>query len=267
MNRFNSDSRLPIAFVLNMLAFALILTLGTNGFASQTTKASEATLLAKTYEAHGGLELFQAQGTMSYTMKGFPLSGPMSKQNHSTINLKTRQNRIDGEGFVVAWDGKQAWATPSLEAVGLPARFVTLGSFYFIGMPFVFGDPGVVLTDEGYGTFNGKNYRVIRAGYESGIGHTDEDDYKLYIDPDTNRLALFHHSVTENADIDRVTWTIDELQDVDGLLVPAKMTFYVGWNPENPGDGASFTIEDVKFSKSTPKKSLYKAPTDAEIAD
>ena len=78
---------------------------------------------------------------------------------------------------------------------------------------------------------------MVSVGYKKGIGHTDEDEYKLFIDPDTNQLALFHHSVSENPDIDRVTWTIDELQKVNGLLVPAKMTFYPGWNPENPGDG------------------------------
>ena len=71
--------------------------------------------------------------------------------------------------------------------------------------------------------------------------------------------------MTENPDIDRVTWTFDEFQKVEGLIIPSKMTFYVGWNPENPGDGASFTIENVKLETKQPKASLYEAPEDAVI--
>ena len=151
--------------------------------------------------------------------------------------------------------------------MGLPPRFVTLGSFYFIGMPFVFGDEGVVLTDGGTDYFRGKPYKVVNVGYERGVGHTDEDDYVVFIDPDTHRIALINHSVTENPDIDRVTWTFDEFQKVEGLLIPAKMTFYAGWNPDNPGDGASFTIEEVKLETKRPKASLYKAPANAVIDD
>ena len=43
------------------------------------------------------------------------------------------------------------------------------------------------------------------------------------------------------------------------------MTFYAGWNPDNPGDGATFTIEEVILSTKQPKASLYKAPADAVI--
>lgn len=62
-----------------------------------------------------------------------------------------------------------------------------------------------------------------------------------------------------------MTWTFDEWQEVEGLLVPAQMTFYAGWNPDDPGDGASFTIEDVKLEAKRPKADLYKAPEDAVI--
>ena len=258
-NRFSPTVLVSMTTLMLLMALALPASLQ----ATQTTRA--ASPLAATFEAHGGLELFRSFGTMAYTMNGFPLSAPMAKTNRSTVDLKTRKNRIDGEGFTVAWDGTRAWSTPGPEAVGLPPRFVTLGSFYFIGMPFVFGDDGVVLTDAGTGYFRGKTYKVVNVGYERGIGHTDEDDYVVFVDSDTNRIALIHHSVTENPDIDRVTWTFDEWQEVEGLLIPAQMTFYAGWNPDNPGDGASFTIEDVKLDMKRPKSSLYKAPADAVI--
>ena len=39
--------------------------------------------------------------------------------------------------------------------------------------------------------------RVVHVGYDRGVGHSSKDDYALYIDPDTDRLALINHSVTE----------------------------------------------------------------------
>ena len=106
----------------------------------------------------------------------------------------------------------------------------------------------------------------MQVNYDRGIGYT-EDDYTLFIDPETDRLALFNHAVNENPDIDRVTWTMDEYQEVSGLLVPARMTFYPGWNPDDPGEGASFTIEDVQFDTARPDDALYQAPADAVIDD
>lgn len=220
--------------------------------------------LDPTFEAHGGLKQWREQRQMNYTLNGFPLSPQVSRPNRSTVDLNSRFNRIEGEGFVVAFDGTQAWCTPGPEAVGLPPRFFCLGSFYFIGMPFVFADPGVIVTDAGQGTFRDKTYRVVQIGYESGVGHSDEDDFTLFVDPDTDRLAIINHSVTETG-IERVTWVFDEWQQVDGLLIPAKMTFHAGWNPDDPGEGASFTIEEAAFSNEPPNPSIYEPPADAVI--
>lgn len=222
--------------------------------------------LDKTFEAHGGLEQWRKQRQMSYTLNGFPLSPQVAKPNRSTVDLHNRFNRIDGEGFAVAFDGTSAWSTPGPDAIGLPPRFFALGSFYFIGMPFVFADPGVVLEDKGMETFLGKSYRVVQVRYPSGTGYSSRDDYTLFIDPDTSRLRLFHHSVTEIG-VERVTWVFDEWQTVADMLVPARMTFYMGWNPDDPGEGKSCTIEEVRFSRTAPDPDIYAAPPDAVIDD
>jgi len=220
--------------------------------------------LDATFEAHGGLEQWRKQRQMTYTLIGFPLSAQVAKPNRSTVDLNNRFNRIEGEGFVVAFDGTQAWCTPGPEAVGLPLRFVTLGSFYFIGMPFVFADPGVVLQERATETFRGKAYRVVQVSYARGTGHSSKDDYTLFIDPETDRLGLIHHSVTETG-VQRVTWVFDEWQKVEKLLVPMRMTLYMGWNPDDPGEGKPFTIEDVRFSRKAPDPDIYAPPTDAVI--
>ena len=171
--------------------------------------AGEPSLLEKTFQAHGGIDLWRKQKAMSYKMVGFPLTPQVAKPNRSTVDLRNRFNRIKSEDFTVGFNGKEAWALPNREAVGLRPRFFTLGSFYFNGMPFVFGDPGVVLEDKGAGTFQGKRYKLVGIGYKRGTGYTSKDDYVIFLDPETHRLALIHHSVTENPDVERVTWVYD----------------------------------------------------------
>jgi len=239
--------------------FALFLLISINNSFSANEN-----ILDKTFEAHGGLEKWQKQYAMIYTMVGFPLTPQVAKPNKSTVDLKNRYNKIESEEFTVGFNGETAWTIPGPEAVGLPPRFFSLGSFYFNGMPFVFADPGLILTDAGTATFKGKSYRLINVGFEKGTGHSSKDDFQLLINPETNKLALINHSVTEIG-VERVTWVFDEWQDIDGLFVPSRVTFYKGWNPDNPGKGATYTVENVEFSNSAPDKSIYDPPADAVI--
>lgn len=233
---------------------------------SATLAHGQSSPLKATYEAHGGIAQWRRQRTFTYTLDGFPLSPQVAKPNHSIVDLNNRNNRIESAGFTVGFNGTDAWSLPGPKAVGLPPRFFSLGSFYFIGMPFVFADPGTILEDKGEGKFRDKTYRVVQVRYETGVGHTSEDDYIVFIDPETNRLALIHHAVTESPDVERVTWVFDEWQQVNGLTIPARMTFYGGWNPENPGQGASFKIEKASLTQQAVDPAIYDPPNGAVIA-
>ncbi len=259
-----TTQRSHLARLVSGLAALVLLSLVVTAPRPTLASPSSDEPLAATFEAHGGLDRWQAQRTFSYVLDGFPLSPQVAKRNRSTVDLRNRYNRIESDGFVVGWDGEQAWTDPGPDAVGLKPRFFSLGSFYFIGMPFVFGDDGVVLEDKGYGTYDGKTYKVVQVGYVRGTGYSYEDDYTLFIDPDTDRLALMSHSVTEIG-VERVTWVFDEWQEVNGLVVPSRMTFHQGWNPENPVDGATFTITDVKFDTAAPDRAIYAPPASAVI--
>ena len=249
--------------VVGMIPSAILLSVAiVGGGCSQNVKELP---LWRTYEAHGGIDEWRRQGTLTYTLDGFPLSPQVAKPNSATVDLHNRYNRIEGAGFVVGFDGKQSWSTPGPDAVGLPPRFCTLGSFYFIGMPFVFADPGAIVEDKGKDRFRGKTYRVVQVRYEAGVGYSSEDDFMVFIDPRTNRLALIHHSVTESPDADRVTWVFDDWQRAAGLVIPSRMTFYSGWNPDDPGEGASFTVGNVKISATVPDPTIYNPPSGAVI--
>lgn len=219
-------------------------------------EASARQLMSEVITAHGGLSKYREQGTMKYELVGFPLTPAVAKPSTSTVDLVSRNNRIESAGYTIGFDGKQGWSAPGPEAVGLPARFYSLGSYYFIGMPFVFADGGVVLTDKGTASYKGKSYRVITAAYDNGTGYSAKDDYDLYIDPATKRLALINHSVTETG-IERVTWEFPEWQTVDGLLVPARLVFYPGFDANPKGDGAATVVRNVSFSKARPDASVY----------
>ena len=221
--------------------------------------------LDATFEAHGGLEQWQRQATFTYTLEDFPLSQQVARPNTATADLHKRWHRVKGDGFVTGYDGKHTWSLPGPRAVGLPVRFLTLGSFYFVAMPFVFADNGVIAKDAGTGTFKGQTYRTVQIRYKTGVGYSSEDDYVLFIDTQTNRLALIHHGVTENPDIERVTWVFEEWQEAAGLLVPAKMTFYKGWNPDDPGDVATFSVTKVGFSEQAPDPSIFAPPQGAKV--
>lgn len=262
---FTSRSRTNRHPLLGALVATAALVLAIGPLSSSPAAPPSDSPLAATFAAHGGLDRWRAQRVFTYELVGFPLSPQVARPNRSTVDLKTRHNRIEGDGFVVGWNGRNAWSVPDADAVGLPPRFFALGSFYFIGMPFVFADDGVVLEDRGLGTFDGKSYRVVSVGYERGTGHSSEDDYTLFIDPETDRLALINHSVTEIG-VERVTWVFDAWQEIDGLLVPSRMTYHEGWNPESPGDGATFTIEDATLSRTPPDRTRYDEPEGATIA-
>ena len=226
-------------------------------------------LLAKTFEAHGGLEQWRKQKTLTYTLKDFPLSPQVAKPNTSTVDLSNRFNRIVGEGFTVGFDGNEAWSVPGPDAVGLPPRLFSLGSFYFVGMPFVFADPGTILQDKGTASFQGKEYKVVSVSYDRGVGYTSKDDYVLYIDQTTHLLKLIHHSVTEPTyQVKRVTWVFDAWQDISELKVPLRMTYYKGWNDGNlKGDGASCTVENAAFSPKPVNPSIYSRPAEGIVDD
>ena len=82
---------------------------------------------------------------------------------------------------------------------------------------------------------NGKTYKVVNVSYNDGTGYSSDDEFVVYIDSDTHKLAFVNNSVSEIEAVERVTWVYDEWQEVDGLLVPAKISFYPGWKPGQPG--------------------------------
>ncbi len=219
---------------------------------------------------HGGLDTWRSYQRMDYATRGFPLGANAPFDFTQTTDLHNRRHLTRGQGFTAGKNEHNAWAHPNNEALGIPPAFFEEGNFYFIAMPFVFADPGVVARELEPTTFHGTPYHRVAISYHTDIGDTPEDDYILYIDQNTNRLRMIDFVPTSalvNGDtpkeqLPRKALVFDDWQTAGGLLIPGKATFY-GWaDGELQGDGNTYTIRDVTFSKQAPDASMFQRPAD-----
>jgi len=226
-------------------------------------------------EAYGGKSVWDDQGTVSYDAD-FNFGGDKLR-DHQLFDLKSRDGLIKGEKYELGSEGKQVWIKPDAKALGnLSARLYLRTTFYFFGMPFVFADPGAIVTPTDPQTFEGRSYDTVKVTYKPGSGETPKDYYILYIDPDTKRLKLVRYIVTyfaqrEGKPIENLpeqAIVFDSVQRAGDLWVPKETSFYK-WEdgklgPEKLG---SITYSNVKFSAERPDPNQFKQPPDAVAAD
>jgi hypothetical protein len=227
--------------------------------------APKSQALAEAIQAHGGLDTWQSYARMDYTTKDFPLGANAPFDFTQTTDLRNRHHVTHGKGFTSGKNADTAWALPNTEALGIPPAFFESGNFYFITMPFVFADPGVIARDIGQATFQDRTYDLVAITYPAHIGDTPEDDYILYIDAETHRLRMIDfvptsaevNGDTPKEDLPRKALIFNDWNRYGGLLIPSKATFY-GWaDGQLHGDGNTYTIQDVSFSKTAPKPSMF----------
>lgn len=222
-------------------------------------------LLEECLAAHGGLERYRAFGTMRYETVGFPLNPVVATRAKGTVELATRYNRIDGEGFSAGFDGKAGWKVLRPDVLAMPIRGYVLGNYYFLAFPFVFADESAVLSDGGTKRYRGKEYRVLNVGFGRGTGHHSEpDEFAIYIDPQTKRVAMANYSVKEFG-LARVTWEYREWQTADGIVTPARVALLPGFEEEPTAEAKEATVENVAFETARPDAAIYAPPEGAVV--
>jgi hypothetical protein len=110
--------------------------------------------------------------------------------------------------------------------------------FYFLNLPFLTQDPNVRLSDAGMGKLPGSDTEYIRVSMEftekPTVGKTAQDTFKLYIDPETYRLAAYEYVIGYGAMLDAMgipegqmmppmLRIHDKFTKIGGLVMPSEM--------------------------------------------
>ena len=205
-------------------------------------------------EAHGSLKKWRAAPAVSFTdlllTTGSSEGAPMA----ITVEQTSRRAYIDvvGAETSIAWDGERAWGVNW--NFPMPPRFLALLNYYFLNLPWLVRDPGVVLSDLGKAKLwdDPTEFITVRVTYEAGVGDTPEDYYVLYIHPETHRLSACEYVVTYAGLLPPgVKHTpphilvYEEFETVDDLLVPTRYTIY----ETDHKPYATCEITDWSFSK------------------
>ena len=212
-------------------------------------------------ESIGGIEKWNSYNRQEYDLKS------SWSEDHQLIDLKSRKVKLSSDKYTVGFDGEQVWVTPSKDSIG-NARFYSSLFFYFLNIPYVFNDNGVIYEDRGRKTLDGKEYDVVSVSFESGIGDADKDEYIAYFNPETGVMEWLLYTVTYHEGkrrdqynaLNYVDWT-----DVGGVQLPGRLLGYK-FQGDSLGDQryeASF--ENIIMSVESPDQSLFEIPEGAEI--
>lgn len=232
--------------------------------------------LAGAWKAHGSLEKWRAFQQLEYDLAW--TFGGNAMLDRQLFDLVSRAGRIQSNRYALGGsfaDG--VWIMPDEKVLGTtPARFYLWTPFYFFAMPFIFADPAVKSTALGVRKVDGVEYEVVKCSFggERG-GDSPEDTYTLYLDRKTARLKLATYTVTffdggakaRKGEATENAIVIDEWQDVQGLAVPRKATFF-GWKDgalQSPARGTA-EFSNVRFGAERPAAGNFLKPAGAVTA-
>jgi len=218
-------------------------------------------LFQKILKAHGGLDRWNEMNTLTYT------NGEGAKAEYHTVDLKSRKSLIEVKNkFKLGSNGEKVWVTPHRDSFpGKSPRFVHNLLFYFVAIPYVLADPGVVYEDQGEVTVNDKKYLVLKTGFQDNVGDAPDDEYFLYADPTTFKVELLRYSVTyfDASRANSYNALGYEWGATDGLLFPTKTIGYK-WADDTLGEKRyERTYSAFKYSKDKMPGEMFEVPEGA----
>lgn len=219
--------------------------------------------LQKVFEAHGGIEAWATQRTLSYEM-------PKNKGKEiHTLDLKSRKDRIDAPNFSMGFDGREVWLSKDAAYEGDAVFYHNLMS-YFYAMPFILGDKGINYEGTEDLVFEGKSYPGIRISYDSGVGTSPKDEYYLHFDKDSNQMSWLGYTVTYRSGekSDNVKWIrYHDWEDVAGLILPKAVTWHAYEGRDIKEAKSTVTFENVSLSVSAKSDDFYAIPEGGSVAE
>ncbi len=230
--------------------------------------------LDRAFEAHGGVTKWKTFASVEFDQTWSSAKGV--KKDHQYFDLRSRDGLITSDTYTLGASGGEVWIKPALDALGgTPARFYMWTPFYFFGMPFVFGDPGVVQESLGKKMFQGQEFDAVKVTFKNGTGDSSDDFYTVYLDPRSAQMKLVSYVVTYAAlrkdkpmdQLEPHALVFEEWQDASGLRVPKRGTFYNWKNEDIEGEPLGvMEFSNVNFSEKTPNAAKFAKPADAVVA-
>ncbi|MEM6892436.1 MAG: DUF6503 family protein [Bacteroidota bacterium] len=211
-------------------------------------------------EAHGGLEQWQKQRTLT-----FILPKPELPEIHIT-DLRTRLDKVETDKFSLGNDSEGVWVNDPEEMYKGNAGFYHNLMFYFYAMPFILTDPGIHYSAAENITFEGKEYPGIRIAYDDGVGASSKDEYYLHYDPETYQMAWLGYTVTYGKDekSDTVKWIqYHTWQTVNDVVLPKEISWFVYEGLEMKEARNNLPFENVTLSETSNPKYFYQRPEGA----
>jgi hypothetical protein len=203
--------------------------------AAAAQESDEARRIAeKMTEAHGGLERWAKAPSVAFSDSWTQPGAREAMVSNVIVEQGPRRAHLAYPKLParIAWDGERCW---SLDWQGGPPRFFALLNYYFLNLPWVVHDPGVILHEPERKQLwdDPTSYIAIRMTFAPGVGDTPDDYYVLYIHPDTHQLHGCTYVVTYPGLVPRGeahtpehVLLFEEWTTVSGLVVPTRFTIY-----------------------------------------
>lgn len=237
------------------LLLALLWTFAFGPGAPAATGSGQALEIAdRMIAAHGGMGPWASAPTVSFTDEFREPGADSGQPSRVTVEQGSRRAYIDfpGTEMRMSWDGGKAWSehweTPA------PPRFLALLNYYFLNLPWLSRDPGVILGEPRTARLwnDPTDYITIEMTFGEGVGDTPDDYYILYIDPESYRLKGCEYIVTYRALLPEGAaatppkiLVFDDYTTVDGLVVSTHYTIY----KKDGSVYATCAIRDWSFSR------------------
>lgn len=218
------------------------------------------------------MEIFNAHGTLIRWKEMKSLSYEIVKEGENEqhlIDLKSRNERIEGSNFKTGFNGKEYWLEADTSYKG-NAKFYHNLMFYFYAMPFVAADDGIIYSEAKPLIFEDKAYPGIRISYNQGVGESPEDEYFIHYDPNTHRMKWLGYTVTffSGEKSKKVKWIrYNDWGPFSGLLLPKSLTWYnledgVLTEPREPTE-----FINIKLTKEQPDAQRFEKTENAIVVE
>ncbi|MEM6815092.1 MAG: DUF6503 family protein [Bacteroidota bacterium] len=224
-------------------------------------------------EAHGTLNTWFENGPISFHFDYQPLDDNLRRNTYQVVDkwsVRAVQEMAENREVKFGWDGTNAWIYPDSVDLPINPRFWSITPYYFVGLPFVLADEGVILEELGKKEYNGITYDLIKASYEKGIGDAPGDYYVIYINPETNLMEGLRYIVSYpgffpagNHSPEKFMEILDT-QVIDGIIMPTGYKTY--WFKENePAEHiTNIDVMEVSFVPGI-ENSYFDVPSGAKI--